>query len=110
MKILTSAQLKELDKYTIVQEPIPSIDLMERAAQALTDTIIRRWDSSFEVVVFAGPGNNGGDALAVARMLSQKGYHVEVFLFNTKGSLSEECQKNLERLKTCGSIYFTEIR
>jgi len=82
---------------------------MERAARALTDAIVRRWDKSFEVVVFAGPGNNGGDALAVARMLSQKGYHVEVFLFNTKGQLSEECQANLNRLKTCGSIYFTEI-
>lgn len=109
MKILASSQLKELDKYTIVHEPIASIDLMERAARALTDAIVRRWDKSFEVVVFAGPGNNGGDALAVARMLSQKGYHVEVFLFNTKGQLSEECQTNLNRLKTCGSIYFTEI-
>ena len=109
MKILASTQLKELDKYTIVHEPIASIDLMERAARALTDAIVRRWDKSFEIVVFAGPGNNGGDALAVARMLSQKGYHVEVFLFNTKGQLSEECQTNLNRLKTCGSIYFTEI-
>ena len=109
MKILASTQLKELDKYTIVHEPIASIDLMERAARALTDAIVRRWDKSFEVVVFAGPGNNGGDALAVARMLSQKGYHVEVFLFNTKGQLSEECQANLNRMKTCGSIYFTEI-
>ena len=109
MKILASSQLKELDKYTIVHEPIASIDLMERAARALTDAIVRRWDKSFEIVVFAGPGNNGGDALAVARMLSQKGYHVEVFLFNTKGQLSEECQTNLNRLKTCGSIYFTEI-
>ena len=109
MKILASTQLKELDKYTIVHEPIASIDLMERAARALTDAIVHRWDKSFEVVVFAGPGNNGGDALAVARMLSQKGYHVEVFLFNTKGELSEECQANLNRLKTCGSIYFTEI-
>ena len=109
MKILSSTQLKELDKYTIMHEPIASIDLMERAAHALTNAIIQRWDSSFEVVVFAGPGNNGGDALAVARMLSQKGYHVEVFLFNTKGRLSEECQTNLNRLKTCGSIYFTEI-
>ena len=109
MKILASSQLKELDKYTIVHEPIASIDLMERAARALMDAIVRRWDKSFEIVVFAGPGNNGGDALAVARMLSQKGYHVEVFLFNTKGQLSEECQTNLNRLKTCGSIYFTEI-
>lgn len=109
MKILASSQLKELDKYTIEHEPIASIDLMERAACALTDAIVRRWNPSFEVVVFAGPGNNGGDALAVARMLSKKGYQVEVFLFNTKGNLSEECQTNLNRLKTCGSIYLTEI-
>ena len=109
MKILTSSQLKELDKYTIAHEPIASIDLMERAAIALTNAIVRRWDKSFKMVVFAGPGNNGGDALAVARMLSQRGYHVEVFLFNTKGKLSEECQTNLEGLKMCGSVYFTEI-
>ena len=109
MKILSSLQLKELDKYTITHEPITSIDLMERAAHALTEAITRRWDTSFKVTVFAGPGNNGGDALAVARMLSRKGYHTEVYLFNTKGKLSEECQTNLDRLKTCGSIYFTEI-
>lgn len=109
MKILSSSQLKELDKYTIEHEPIASIDLMERAASALTGAIVRRWDSSFHIVVFAGPGNNGGDALAVARMLSKRNYRVEVFLFNTKGNLSEECQINLNRLKTCGSVYFTEI-
>ena len=60
MKILSSNQLKELDKYTMEQEPIASIDLMERAAQALTEAIIRRWDTSHPIVVFAGPGNNGG--------------------------------------------------
>lgn len=109
MKILSSTQLKELDKYTMEQEPIASVDLMERAAQALTDSIANRWDTSHPIIVFAGPGNNGGDALAVARMLSQKNYHIEVFLFNIKGRLSEECQTNLHRLKTCGSIYFTEI-
>lgn len=109
MKIISSPQLKELDKYTIIHEPISSIDLMERAAHALTDAISRRWNNSFEIIVFAGPGNNGGDALAVARMLSKKGYHVEVYLFNTKGKLSDECQTNLNRLKTCGSIYLTEI-
>ena len=109
MKIISSQQLKELDKYTILHEPIASIDLMERAAHTLTEAITRRWSKSFEIIVFAGPGNNGGDALAVARMLSQKGYHVEVYLFNTKGKLSEECATNLSRLKTCGSVYFTEV-
>ena len=78
MKILSSPQLKELDRYTIVHEPIASIDLMERAAHALTEAITLRWDKSFQIAAFAGPGNNGGDTLAVARMLSQRGYHVEV--------------------------------
>ena len=109
MKIISSTQLKELDKYTIAKEPVASIDLMERAAEELTRAITHRWDTSFHIVVFAGPGNNGGDALAVARMLSKQTYHVEVFLFNTKGKLSEECQTNLERLKECGSVYFTEV-
>ena len=109
MKILSSTQLKELDKYTMEHEPIASIDLMERAACSLTQAITQRWDTTYQMIVFAGPGNNGGDALAVARMLSQKGYHVEVYLFNTKGKLSEECQTNLNRLKSCGSVYFTEI-
>lgn len=109
MKIISSTQLKELDKYTIANEPIASIDLMERAAREVTRAITRRWDSSFHIVVFAGPGNNGGDALAVARMLSILNYKVEVFLFNIQGSLSDECQANLERLKECGSIYFTEV-
>lgn len=109
MKILSSNQLKELDKYTIEQEPISSIDLMERASRALSEAITKRWDISYPIIVFAGPGNNGGDALAVARILSQKQYHIEVYLFNTKGKLSDECQTNLNRLRTCGSIYFTEI-
>lgn len=109
MKIISSLHLKELDKYTIANEPIASIDLMERAAGELARAIARYWDTSFHIVVFAGPGNNGGDALAVARLLSRQDYQVEVFLFNTKGELSEECQTNLNRLKECGSIYFTEV-
>ena len=64
MKIFTSSQIHELDKYTIENEPISSIDLMERAARALTQAIMDTWDVETPVVVFAGPGNNGGDALA----------------------------------------------
>ena len=77
MKIFTSAQIHELDKYTIEHEPIKSIDLMERAAKALTQAITERWNSAVPVVVFAGPGNNGGDALAVARLLQDLGYRVQ---------------------------------
>ena len=84
MKIISSTHLKELDKYTIANEPITSIDLMERAASAITREIIDQWDNRRQVVVFAGPGNNGGDALAVARMLTQGGYTVDSYLFNPK--------------------------
>lgn len=98
MKIFTSAQIHELDNYTISHEPIRSIDLMERAARKLTDAITTKWSKEKEVVVFAGPGNNGGDALAVARMMVDKGYSVAVYLFNISNKLSEDCEKNRDRL------------
>ena len=99
MKIFTSAQIHELDKYTIANEPISSFDLMERASKALAHAIMQVWTSSTPVVVFAGPGNNGGDALAVSRMLTEQGYQVSVYLFNISGSLSPECATNFRRLQ-----------
>lgn len=78
MKILTGAQIRELDKYTIEHEPISSVDLMERSAKAITNAICERWAQSTPIVVFAGPGNNGGDALAMSRLLAEKGYVVDV--------------------------------
>lgn len=72
---------------------------MERAALRLTDSIVSIWDKNMKVVVFAGPGNNGGDALAVARMLAVRGYNVSTWLFNTSGRLSDDCKMNRERLK-----------
>lgn len=110
MKILTGTQIAELDKYTIEHEPVASIDLMERASRALTAAIQQRWSQSVPVVVLAGPGNNGGDALAVSRMLSEKGYNVEVYLFNVQGHLSDECAKNRDRLVCEGLVRrFTEV-
>ena len=109
MNKLPRSSIKKLDAYTIQHEPIQSIQLMERAATALTEAICSRWDTETPVVVFAGPGNNGGDALAVARMLAEKGYKIEVFLFNTKGELSPDCQENKELLEIMDEIKFHEI-
>lgn len=110
MKIFNKAQIKELDNYTIEHEPIKSIDLMERAAKALTRAITEHWDRDVQVVVFAGPGNNGGDALAVARMLIDRGYHVESFLFNITGHLSADCAENKRRLLNLkGNSPFVEV-
>ena len=99
MKIFTGTQIRELDKYTISHEPIKSIDLMERAARTVVREINALWTNDVPFVVFAGPGNNGGDALAVARMLSEQRYNVTTYLFNIKGRLSEDCTINKQRLE-----------
>ena len=109
MKILTAAQIHELDKYTIEHEPIKSIDLMERASHALTATICERWGREVPVVVFAGPGNNGGDALAVARLLLNEGYDVHTYLFNITGHLSADCAENRQRLLDKRARSLTEV-
>ena len=110
MKIFTSAQIHELDKYTIEHEPISSLNLMERAAKALTRGIEEEWSNRTPVVVFAGPGNNGGDALAVARLLSEDGYQVSVYLFNVHNKLSPDCATNKKRLVEGKRIkQFTEV-
>lgn len=109
MKVLTSIQIKELDAYTIEHEPVSSLDLMERASKALTQAILSRWGSKYPVKVFAGPGNNGGDALAVARMLAAKDYEIEVFLFNPNGKLSPDCEANRNRLPKKKNLTFHEI-
>ncbi|HOV83745.1 MAG TPA: NAD(P)H-hydrate dehydratase [Paludibacteraceae bacterium] len=96
MKIFPTSLIRELDEYTIQHEPIVSIDLMERAACSLCNKILEYFRfSSF--CVLAGPGNNGGDALALSRMLLEKNYSVKVFLLHT-GNLSADCQQNKERL------------
>ncbi|NDV65436.1 NAD(P)H-hydrate dehydratase [Bacteroides sp. 224] len=109
MKIFPSKSIHALDAYTIEHEPISSIDLMERAAQAITNTFINQWGHNTPVTIFAGPGNNGGDALAVACMLIGKGYNVATYLFNPQGELSADCQTNKERLQTIENVNFTEV-
>lgn len=112
MKILTAQQIHDLDKYTIEHEPIESIDLMERAAAAMTNEIRNMFSPQTPFVVFAGPGNNGGDALAVARMLANDNYDVSVYLFNIPGhQLSDDCETNRKRLSECKRLKaFTEVK
>lgn len=99
MKILTGTQFSELDRLTMEGEPIDSLDLMERASQAVAREVMQRWDDRRMVYVFCGPGNNGGDGLAVARIMVRHGYKVGAYLFNVTGRLSEECAANWDRLE-----------
>ncbi len=100
MKILNPQQTREWDAYTIANEPILSIDLMERASQQLFKWIAEHYSCEESFVVFAGTGNNGGDALALARMLYNGGFlHLKVVVLNISNNCSDDCAINLKRIK-----------
>ena len=109
IKIFSTDKVRELDKYTIQNEPISSIDLVERAANAFTSEFCRRYSKQNRIIVFAGQGNNGADALAISRLLIDAGYRVETYLFNRYMQLSNECELNKQRLLSMENIEFTEV-
>lgn len=109
MEILTPSQIKELDRYTIIHEPVSSVDLTERAAGKVVEELKKRWLPDTRFVLFAGPGNNGGDTLAVARLLHHEGYRIQAYLFNPSGRLSEDCLTNKNRLEALGEDLLTEV-
>jgi ADP-dependent NAD(P)H-hydrate dehydratase / NAD(P)H-hydrate epimerase len=99
MKIFSCEQVKEIDDYTIRYEPISSADLMERAAGQLLNWYKSRFERSHRIFIFAGPGNNGGDGLALARMLSVNRYDVEVHYVQFTDKTSSDWDKNRMRLQ-----------
>lgn len=110
MKILPVEKIREADAYTIKNEPIKSIDLMERAAKQCFRWIRKNTDNKQPVKIFCGPGNNGGDGLVIARLLAKKDYDVKVFIvrFTEKGS--EDFNTNLKRLQEPELIEISEFR
>jgi hydroxyethylthiazole kinase-like uncharacterized protein yjeF len=98
-KILSAQQTREADAYTIENEPITSIELMERASLAFVEEIEGRLASNQRIAVVCGPGNNGGDGFAITRLLKERGYQVEAYLVGLSDHLSLDCQINKERLK-----------
>lgn len=98
MKILTGSQIKEADKYTIENEPISSLELMERASLYMSNEVIKILNDDVPLLFFIGKGNNGGDGLAMARILSENGYRCMVYCIYSKEDMTEDCRANLERL------------
>ena len=99
MKIFNTHQIKEWDSYTIQQEPIQSIGLMERAAKACFKKIISFGQIKNRYVVLCGKGNNGGDGLAIARMLIESEHETSVYILETSNHPSADFAQNLDRLK-----------
>ena len=109
MKILNLEQIREADRYTIINEPIDSIDLMERASESLFNRIKINLSISKSIKIFCGTGNNGGDGLALSRMLLKAGYNVQVFLVKLSDTFSADCLANYNRLKQINGNQVVEI-
>jgi NAD(P)H-hydrate epimerase len=99
MKIIDVSQIRELDKFTIEHEPITSIDLMERAALRCVIWILQKYDERTRFTIICGQGNNGGDGLAIARLLADKNYSVQVLIIHHSEKYSADFTSNYERLK-----------
>ena len=98
MKILPIEKIREADQFTIAHEPISDIDLMERAATACFNWMVANISNDSKVKVICGTGNNGGDGLAIARLMAGSGYKVDVYLSGSLEKLSQSAAINYSRL------------
>lgn len=98
MKILSTEQIRQADQYTIQNEPISSVDLMERAATQVFGWLMRHIKKDNNVKIFCGLGNNGGDGLVVARLLAHAGIHTEVFMVRYSEEMRHDCLVNYLRV------------
>ncbi|GGF19475.1 NAD(P)H-hydrate dehydratase [Echinicola rosea] len=98
LEIISGTAVKKLDTDFIAEKGITSHRLMENAAQAFCDWFESNYHRNDKVGIFCGPGNNGGDGLAIGRLLWRKGYDVIVFLLGEEGKVSADCRLNRELL------------
>lgn len=99
VQILSAEQIRAWDQYTIQHEPVSSIDLMERAAQKCVEWIESKGWKAKSFFIFCGKGNNGGDGLAVGRILLNAGYNVAIYILESGKLGSDDFQLNLQRLQ-----------
>ncbi len=133
MKLYTAAQMKEIDRIAIQNHAIPSTLLMERAAKAIVREVLtlphtapkdgpiayvtlNGKEPSLEqveefcanrqrsAVVYCGPGNNGGDGIAAARLLLREGWNVRCFLVGNRDKMTEDSREMERRLVECGGV------
>jgi len=109
MKIFSADQIKKWDAFTIANEPVSSIDLMERAATACCKWLIGKNFGLHQFRVFCGKGNNGGDGLAIARLLINHDCKVVVYILEFGKIGTDDFQTNLARLHECSTdIHFIQ--
>ncbi len=98
LKILNSQQIRELDTYTIKHTPVESIVLMEHACQAFVQWFTERYDASHKIGIICGTGNNGGDGLGIARLLTDWGYPIKLWIVRGTVKETDDFKINFGRL------------
>ena len=105
MKLTTAEQMKALDRQAIEKRNIPSLDLMERAAEGVADAaldLLPRRPGKCKGAALCGAGNNGGDGIAAARLLFLRGVKVRAFLVGDYERLTADALEETRRLSECG--------
>jgi len=111
MKLLSPAQIRQWDEYTILHEPIASIGLMERAAISCLEWIHEKGYDNLLIKIFCGKGNNGGDGLAIARLLVQQGRQPKIYILEFGKEGTADFLTNLQKLQELTTdIYFLESK
>ena len=109
MQIFSREQIRAWDEFTIAHEPISSVVLMERAAKACYQWLIKNEFNNNTFKIFCGKGNNGGDGLVIARMLIEGKCSVLVYILESGRLGTEDFQNNLARLHTLtNDIHFIQ--
>ena len=109
MKILSAEAIQTVDAKTIEYNEIFSHELMEMAAIAFFDYFVNKYFISHnKIALFCGTGNNGGDGIAVARMLHSVGYDVKLFVVKGNDRFSDDCAFNIDRAEKAG-VKITKI-
>ena len=100
--LLSAAEMRACDNSTIEKMGVPSLVLMERAAMSVCDVILSRFEKCNNIGVICGPGNNGGDGVAVARILHNKGFCTKVLIIGESKKFSESLKQELSIAKNYG--------
>lgn len=107
-KLISVAQMRSLEAAAIASGRVTGLDLMERAGRGVVAAVLVQWPELFagsgRAVVLCGPGNNGGDGFVVARVLKERGWEVEVFLYAEPAKLPPDARLNYERWVGMGSV------
>lgn len=98
MKVATASQMQNLDRRAIQEFGIPGVVLMENAGRATVEAMGRHFPDlgARKVIVFAGPGNNGGDGFVIGRHLLNRGVEVTALLLSAREKVSGDARTNLE--------------